>query len=117
MRCAIRIANIFGFSLERNAFIQALARFTLLTDSSNVSEMKSKNIEAIKTLISVANTDGNYLQASWLDVMKSISQLESAQMLDNSQRPPGQDHLPEAESSFREDNHISHFPLPVFHLA
>ena len=99
-RCAIRIANIFGFSMERSAFIQALARFTLLTDSSNVSEMKSKNIEAIKTLISVANTDGNYLQSSWLDIMKSISQLEFAQMLDNSQRPPGPDPS-EAESSFR----------------
>ena len=64
--------------------------------------MKSKNIEAIKTLISVANTDGNYLQTSWLDIMKSISQLEFAQMLDNSQRPPGPDPT-EAESSFRED--------------
>ncbi len=92
MRCAIRIANIFGLSMEREAFIQALARFTLLTDNSNVSEMKSKNLEAIKTLISVANTDGNYLETSWLDVMKCISQLEFAQMLDNSQGPP-HDHL------------------------
>ncbi len=81
MRCAIRIANIFGFSMERNAFIQALARFTLLTDSSSVAEMKSKNVEVIKALVSVAHTDGNYLETSWLDIMKCISQLELAQLI------------------------------------
>ena len=83
IRCAIRIANIFGFSMNRGAFIQALARFTLLTDNSNVTEIKAKNVDAIKTLISVAHTDGNYLETSWLDVMKCISQLEYAQMLGN----------------------------------
>jgi brefeldin A-inhibited guanine nucleotide-exchange protein len=101
IRCAIRIANIFGFSMERNAFIQALARFTLLTDNSNVSEMKAKNIEAIKTLISVANSDGNYLETSWLEIMKSVSQLEFAQMLDNSQRPQQDPPASEAESNYR----------------
>ena len=79
MQCAIRIACIFKFSLERNAFIQALARFTLLTYNSNVSEIKSKNIDTIKALISVAYTDGNYLEDSWVDIMKCISQLEVAQ--------------------------------------
>ena len=79
MQCAIRIACIFNFSMERNAFIQALARFTLLTYNSNVSEIKSKNIDTIKTLISVAYTDGNYLEDSWVDIMKCISQLEVAQ--------------------------------------
>ena len=79
MQCAIRIACIFNFSLERNAFIQALARFTLLTYNSNVSEIKSKNIDTIKALISVAYTDGNYLEDSWVDIMKCISQLEVAQ--------------------------------------
>merc|ERR1719233_1814294 len=44
IRCAIRIACIFHLELERNAFVQALARFTLLTANSSVSEMKSKNI-------------------------------------------------------------------------
>ncbi len=81
MRCAVRLANIFGFSMERNAFVQALARFTLLTDNSNVAEMRSKNVEVIKALVSVAHTDGNYLETSWMDVMKCISQLELAQMI------------------------------------
>ena len=84
MQCAIRIACIFNFSLERNAFIQALARFTLLTYNSDVSEIKSKNIDTIKSLISVAYTDGNYLEDSWVDIMKCISQLEVAQTFNTS---------------------------------
>ncbi|QQP48819.1 Uncharacterized protein FKW44_009249, partial [Caligus rogercresseyi] len=78
IQCAIRISCIFGFSLERNAFVQALARFTLLTDNSNVTEIKAKNIDTIKTLISIAHSDGNYLSSSWLEIMKCISQLEFA---------------------------------------
>lgn len=30
--------------------------------------MKAKNIDTIKTLITVAHTDGNYLGKSWLEV-------------------------------------------------
>ena len=43
--------------------------------------MKTKNIDTIKTLISVAHTDGNYLGSSWLEILKCISQLELAQMI------------------------------------
>lgn len=48
--------------------MQALARFTLLTATAPITEMKAKNIDTIKTLISVAHTDGNYLGKSWLEV-------------------------------------------------
>uniref|UniRef100_A0AAR2IUW2 SEC7 domain-containing protein n=1 Tax=Pygocentrus nattereri TaxID=42514 RepID=A0AAR2IUW2_PYGNA len=68
IRCAIRIACIFSMQLERDAYIQALARFTLLTASSSITEMKQKNIDTIKTLITVAHTDGNYLGNSWHEV-------------------------------------------------
>ena len=54
--------------LERDAYVQALARFTLLTATAPITEMKAKNIDTIKTLISVAHTDGNYLGKSWLEV-------------------------------------------------
>ena len=54
--------------LERDAYVQALARFTLLTVSSGITEMKQKNIDTIKTLITVAHTDGNYLGNSWHEV-------------------------------------------------
>ena len=60
---------------------QALARFTLLTANSSITEMKAKNVDTIKTLISVAQTDGNYLGRSWLEILKCISQLELAQLI------------------------------------
>lgn len=87
IRCAIRIAAIFHMTLERDAYVQALARFTLLTANSPITEMKAKNINTIKTLIMVAHTDGNYLGSSWLDIVKCISQLELAQMVGTSIRP------------------------------
>lgn len=87
IRCAIRIACIFHMNLERDAYVQALARFTLLTANSPITEMKSKNIDTIKILIMVAHTDGNYLGSSWLDIIKCISQLELAQLVGTSVRP------------------------------
>uniref|UniRef100_A0A665VUT2 ADP-ribosylation factor guanine nucleotide-exchange factor 2 (brefeldin A-inhibited) n=1 Tax=Echeneis naucrates TaxID=173247 RepID=A0A665VUT2_ECHNA len=73
IRCAIRIACIFTMQLERDAYVQALARFTLLTASSSITEMKQKNIDTIKTLITVAHTDGNYLGNSWHEVTNADS--------------------------------------------
>ena len=64
-----------GIQLERDAYVQALARFTLLTATSPITEMKAKNIDTIKTLISVAHTDGNYLGKSWLEVGRNTFDL------------------------------------------
>lgn len=87
IRCAIRIACIFKMDLERDAYVQALARFTLLTTTSNHIEMKTKNIDTIKTLIAVAHTDGNYLGNSWLEILRCISQLELAQLIGTGVKP------------------------------
>ncbi|CAH1254723.1 ARFGEF1 [Branchiostoma lanceolatum] len=87
IRCAIRIACIFNMELERDAYVQALARFTLLTANAEITEMKTKNINTIKTLITVAHTDGNYLGKSWLEILKCISQLELAQLIGTGVRP------------------------------
>ncbi|KAM4689505.1 brefeldin A-inhibited guanine nucleotide-exchange protein 1 isoform 2-T2 [Discoglossus pictus] len=87
IRCAIRIACIFSIQLERDAYVQALARFTLLTVSSGITEMKQKNIDTIKTLITVAHTDGNYLGSSWHEILKCISQLELAQLIGTGVKP------------------------------
>uniref|UniRef100_A0A8C8SJR3 ADP ribosylation factor guanine nucleotide exchange factor 1 n=1 Tax=Pelusios castaneus TaxID=367368 RepID=A0A8C8SJR3_9SAUR len=87
IRCAIRIACIFSILLERDAYVQALARFTLLTVSSGITEMKQKNIDTIKTLITVAHTDGNYLGSSWHEILKCISQLELAQLIGTGVKP------------------------------
>lgn len=102
IRCAIRVACIFHMSLERDAYVQALARFTLLTANSPIMDMKAKNIDTIKTLITVAHTDGNYLGNSWLDILKCISQLELAQLIGTGVRPQflaGPGHKPPDPSS------------------
>jgi brefeldin A-inhibited guanine nucleotide-exchange protein len=81
IRCAIRIACIFNLELERDAYMQALARFTLLTANSPITEMKTKNVECIKLVITIAHTDGNYLGNSWYEILKCISHLEQAQSI------------------------------------
>ncbi|CAF1187165.1 unnamed protein product [Adineta steineri] len=103
---AIRIACIFHMELERNAFIQALSRFTFLMTTSQGMEIKAKNVECLKALISIAQTDGNYLGEAWYDILKCISQLELAQLFginDNKARLSGKN------SHHHYDNH-SHLP-------
>ncbi|XP_076064031.1 ADP ribosylation factor guanine nucleotide exchange factor Sec71 isoform X2 [Oratosquilla oratoria] len=87
LRCAIRVACVFHVVLERDAFVQCLARFTLLTANSPLTEMKAKNVDCIKTLITVAHTDGNYLGKSWLEILRCISQLELAQLIGTGVKP------------------------------
>lgn len=87
MRCAIRISCIFQLQLERDAYIQALCQFSMLMANAVITEMKSKNIDTIKTLISVAYTDGNYLGRSWLEIMQCISHLELLQLIGTGIRP------------------------------
>mmetsp|Transcript_25861 Transcript_25861/g.43279 ORF Transcript_25861/g.43279 Transcript_25861/m.43279 type:complete len:1714 (+) Transcript_25861:76-5217(+) len=77
-RHAIRIAGFFYMDTERDAFVSSLAKFTYLQSRA---VMQPKNIEAIKTLIAIAHTDGNYLLSSWGLVLQSISQLERLQLI------------------------------------
>ncbi|KAH0816150.1 hypothetical protein GEV33_006641 [Tenebrio molitor] len=106
IECAIRVACIFHMTLERDAFVQALARFTHLTTNSSTTEMKAKNIDTIKTLIKVAHTDGNYLGTSWLDILKCISQLELAQLKGTGGLPefPSAHKPPDATSKDHQSN-------------
>jgi len=69
---AIRISSHSGMSLARNTFVNSLAKFTTL---GSIKEMKSKNIECIRTLLSIAIIDGEYLGESWSPILQCISQL------------------------------------------
>ncbi|WKX88803.1 hypothetical protein Q1695_008436 [Nippostrongylus brasiliensis] len=80
-RLGVRAACVLRSKLERNAFIQALARFTLLTAKNALGEMKEKNIEAIKLLLAIGDEDGDYLEENWIDVIRCVSQLELAQLI------------------------------------
>jgi len=81
---AIRISAHSNMSLARDTFLGSLAKFTYL---GSVKELKYKNVEIIRTLVSIAVTDGEYLGESWGPVLQCISQLArmrmSASGLDN----------------------------------
>lgn len=74
---SIRISSHSGMSLARNTFVNSLAKFTTL---GSIKEMKSKNIECIRTLLSIAIIDGEYLGESWSPILQCISQLERLQL-------------------------------------
>lgn len=75
---AVRISCRFALETERETFIQALAKFTLL---NNVAELRVKHVEAIRTLLNISLSSGNYLNESWTHVMHCISRLEQLQLL------------------------------------
>ena len=77
-KLAIRIACLFDLADPRQAFVASLSRFTNLY---NLSEMKAKNMEALKALLEVAHNEGNYLKDSWRDILTCISQLDRFQLI------------------------------------
>ncbi|KAI9838812.1 MAG: guanine nucleotide exchange protein for ADP-robosylation factor [Sclerophora amabilis] len=77
-KLAIRISCLFDLETPRVAFVSALAKSTNL---NNLSEMVSKNVEALKLLLEVAQTEGNLLKSSWRDVLTCISQLDRFQLI------------------------------------
>jgi brefeldin A-inhibited guanine nucleotide-exchange protein len=68
------------FPIARHTFINALAKFTTL---DTVREMREKNVLCIKLLLSVALSEGDFLEESWTQVLQSISQLARLQLLAN----------------------------------
>jgi brefeldin A-inhibited guanine nucleotide-exchange protein len=75
---SIKIVCFFDLQLQRNAFVTTLAKFTFL---NNLGEMRTKNMDAIKTLLDVAVTEGNNLKGSWHEVLTCVSQLERMQLI------------------------------------
>ncbi|KAH7930079.1 Sec7-domain-containing protein [Leucogyrophana mollusca] len=82
---AIRIVCFFDLELERNAFVTTLSKFTFL---NNLGEMKTKNMDAIKTLLDVAVNEGNNLKGSWREVLSCVSQLEHMQLISSGVEMP-----------------------------
>ncbi|KAF1938696.1 hypothetical protein EJ02DRAFT_436938 [Clathrospora elynae] len=78
IKLAIRISCLFDLDSSRQAFVAFLARFTNLY---NVNEMKSRNMEALKTLIEIAQTEGNLLRESWREILTCVSQLDRFQLI------------------------------------
>jgi brefeldin A-inhibited guanine nucleotide-exchange protein len=78
IKLAIRISCLFDLDSARQAFVSFLAKFTNLY---NLSEMKAKNMEALKTLIEIAHSEGNLLRESWREILTCVSQLDRFQLI------------------------------------
>ena len=65
---AVHIAAEFNMPTERDAFVTMLAKYTYL-DSGKT--MGGRNIEAFKTILSLALTDGDHLGGAWAQVLQS----------------------------------------------
>ncbi|KAI6713481.1 hypothetical protein JHW43_003959 [Diplocarpon mali] len=78
MKLAIRIACLFDLETAREAFVSALKNATNL---NNPTEMQAKNVEALKVLIEIGQTEGNLLKGSWRDILMCISQLDRLQLI------------------------------------
>ncbi|MDA4133179.1 MAG: hypothetical protein OK454_08670, partial [Thaumarchaeota archaeon] len=78
MKLATRIACFSGLATPREAFISVLKNTTNL---NNLQEVFAKNIEALKVLLELGQTEGNLLKESWRDILMCISQLERVQLI------------------------------------
>ncbi|MCJ1309545.1 guanine nucleotide exchange protein for ADP-robosylation factor [Agyrium rufum] len=78
LKLSIRISCLFDLETPRVAFVRALAKFTNL---GNVREMMVKNLEALRVLLEIAQSEGNMLKRSWSDILTCISQLDRFQLI------------------------------------
>ncbi|KAJ2906330.1 putative guanyl-nucleotide exchange factor protein [Zalerion maritima] len=78
MKLATKLACIFYLSTAREAFILALKNATNL---NNPHEVLAKNVEALKALLELGQTEGNTLRSSWKDILLCISQLDRLQLI------------------------------------
>lgn len=78
MKLAIRVACIFDLETPREAFVSVLKNATNL---NNPTEIKTKDVEALKVLLEVGQIEGNYLKSSWRDILMCVSQLDRLQLI------------------------------------
>lgn len=78
LKLAIRISCRFDLETPRVAFVTALAKFTNL---GNLKEMMTKNLEALKVLLEVALSEGEFLKGSWREILTCVSMLDRFQLL------------------------------------
>ncbi|KAI3787367.1 hypothetical protein L1987_41795 [Smallanthus sonchifolius] len=77
-RYAIHVTSAMSMKTHRDAFVTSLAKFTCLHSPADI---KQKNIEAIKAMVTVAYEDGNYLQEAWEHIFTCVSRFEHLRLL------------------------------------
>jgi len=73
MRHGAHLGAQLGLDPARDAFVQALARHTLLHAPA---AMRAKHVEALRSLVAVAEADAAGLGAAWVHVLRAISRYE-----------------------------------------
>ena len=100
---AVRIASYNEMHVARDTFVNSLAKFTTL---GSIKEIKKKNIECIRTLLSIAISDGERLCESWAPVLQCVSQLARLQLYASGLATD--DELFESRPSADSQNHNGH---------
>ncbi|KAJ7967048.1 Brefeldin A-inhibited guanine nucleotide-exchange protein [Quillaja saponaria] len=77
-RHAVHVTAMMGMQTQRDAFVTSVAKFTYLHCAA---DMKQKNVDAVKAVISIAIEDGNYLQEAWEHILTCLSRIEHLQLL------------------------------------
>ncbi|CAI5972187.1 unnamed protein product [Closterium sp. NIES-64] len=77
-RYAVHVTAVIGMHMQRDAFVTSLAKFTSLHSAADI---KQKNVDAIKSLLLVAEDDGNYLQDAWEHVLTCVSRYEHLHLI------------------------------------
>ncbi|KAG4209036.1 hypothetical protein ERO13_A03G170000v2 [Gossypium hirsutum] len=77
-RHAVHVTAVMGMQTQRDAFVTSTAKFTFLHCAA---DMKQKNVDAVKAIISIAIEDGNHLQDSWEHILTCLSRIEHLQLL------------------------------------
>ncbi|KAG6502244.1 brefeldin A-inhibited guanine nucleotide-exchange protein 1-like isoform X1 [Zingiber officinale] len=77
-RYAVHVTSVMHMQTQRDAFVTSVAKFTYLHCAA---DMKQKNVDAVKAIISIAIEDGNYLQESWEHIITCLSRAEHLHLL------------------------------------
>ncbi|KAF8687786.1 hypothetical protein HU200_042722 [Digitaria exilis] len=78
LRFSVHITSVMCMQTQRDAFLTSIAKFTSL---HSAADMKQKNVDAMKAIISIAIEDGNYLQEAWEHVLTCLSRFEHLHLL------------------------------------
>ncbi|KAJ4846622.1 Protein big1 [Turnera subulata] len=77
-RYAVHVTAVMGMQTQRDAFVTSMAKFTNLHCAA---DMKQKNVDAVKAIISIAIEDGNNLQEAWEHILMCLSRIEHLQLV------------------------------------
>ncbi|KAJ3239358.1 guanine nucleotide exchange protein for ADP-robosylation factor [Chytriomyces hyalinus] len=80
---AITLACMFDLDLERKAFMSTLGKFAQISVGS---EIRPKNLEAVKVLLEMSRVLGARLGDGWMEIVLCISNLEKLQSPEGSDR-------------------------------